>query len=309
MANAREPGASRADGVIRRIVVASDLTAHFDRAFDRAVMLAEENGAEICCLHAVETSALPASHLSRVIHDAQTRLEHEVRESGIGKRLDVSVKVVGGDADSVVVDEGHAMQAELIVMADSRDARLSSIFRGTVVDRVVRRARCPVLIVKTRPRRRYAKIAVAVDLAEPSRQALDFTLRAFPSAQITVVHVDEASLADRTAGAAQHPAGLELRHHVEDLVSARCLALGRDGPGSANGPVLVIETGRAISELPKLMARLAPELVVFGTHGRSGVSSLLVGSVAESLLEALPQDVLVSREFGSDDHQAAAVAR
>ena len=34
---------------------------------------------------------------------------------------------------------------------------------------------------------------------------------------------------------------------------------------------------------------------MLGTHGRTGVSGLLLGSVAESLLEALPQDVLMTR--------------
>ncbi|MDH3664796.1 MAG: universal stress protein [Alphaproteobacteria bacterium] len=47
--------------------------------------------------------------------------------------------------------------------------------------------------------------------------------------------------------------------------------------------------------MQKHAAQLAPDLVVLGTHGRTGVSKLFLGSVAEALLDVLTQDVLVAR--------------
>ena len=295
MANTRDPETKVPDGGLRRILVASDLTAYSDRAFDRAVMLAVENQAAVHFLHAIERNLLPDGYVRQNVREAQARLEHEVRDSGIDAHLDVSVKVAIGDADKTIVEESRVMQSDLIVMGLSRDATLAGMVRGTTIEKVVRRARCPVLVVKTRARRSYMKIVAAVDLADPSRRALDFALRLFPSAQFTIIHVDETASIDRGADHAACPAGVERRHQVEDMVAAWFVAVGRGGPGSTNGPALVVEGGRAVNVLQEQVARLHPDLVVLGTHGRTGVSNLFLGSVAETLLEFLPHDVLVVR--------------
>ena len=282
-------------GGLRRILMASDLTAYADRAFDRAVLLAEAHGAALRVLHAFDANVLPASYVRRGLREAQAALDHEVKDSGADQNLAVSVKVASGDADQVVIDEARAMPADLVVMGLSQDSTLTSIARGTTVDKVVRGAPCPVLVAKTRARRAYASVAVAFDPAEASRRALDLALRLFPSARLTVIHVDEAAPAERAADATLDAAELESRRQITDLVTAACTAAGRAGPGAPDGPALIFAGGDAASGLNEQVARLNPDLVVLGTHGRSGVSGLLLGSVAESLLEALPQDVLVTR--------------
>ncbi|KAF0097071.1 MAG: universal stress family protein 3 [Rhodospirillaceae bacterium] len=295
MANARDTKKKKPNGNLRRILVASDLTAYSDRAFDRAVMLAVENKAAVHFLHAIERNLLPDGYVRQNIREAQARLEHEVRDSGIGTHLDVSVKVAMGDADKTIVEESRVMQSDLIVMGLSHDATLAGMVRGTTIEKVVRRTRCPVLVVKTRARRSYVKIAAAVDLAEPSRQALDFALRVFPSAKFTILHVDETTRVGRRADAVGSAAGIERRHQIEDMVAARFESAGRGKLGATNGPALIVENGKAVNVLQEQVLRLHPDLVVLGTHGRTGVSDIFLGSVAETLLEVLPHDVLVAR--------------
>jgi len=295
MPNPSDLKTDKNEGGLNRILVALDLTAYSDRAFDRAVMLAEENHAAIRFLHVVDPHILPERYVQRDIREAKRDLEHEVQDSGIDKRLNVSVKVGRGDTDKVVVEESQAMQADLIVMGLSHDMALTSIIRGTTVDKVVRSAPCPILVVKTRARRMYKKVVAAIDLAEPSRQALGVALHTFPKGEFTIIHVDESSPSKREAGATNDPTDIERRHQIEDLVNARFAAVGCDGLGSANGPTLIVEGGKASQALQKHIAQLAPDLVVLGTHGRTGVSKLFLGSVAETLLEVLSQDVLVAR--------------
>lgn len=285
------------EGGLGRILVASDLTAYSDRAFDRAVMLAEEHNASLCFLHAIDPGALPESYVKRNLEEAKWDLEHEVQDSGIDKRLNVSVAVGQGEADKVILEEAQTMQADLIVMGLSHDMALTSIISGTTIDKVVRGARCPVLVVKTRARHSYEKIAAAIDLAEPSRQAMGTALRAFPKGKFTIIHVDESSPSDRNGTATADPGDLERRRQIEDLVAARFATVDRDGLDSTNGPTLIVEGGKASKILQKHVADLAPDLVVLGTHGRTGVSKLFLGSVAEVLLDVLPQDVLVARAF------------
>ena len=294
MTTTHNPVPARPDSGIHRILVAMDLTAYSDRAFDRAVMLARENRATLRFLHVVDPNLLPERYVDRDIREARARLELEVKDADLETHLDVSVNVVTGDAGKAIVDEAKAIQADLIVTGLSQDASLAGMFRGTTVDKIVRQARCPVLIVKTRARRPYANIAAAIDLEEPSRQALDVALRIVPNGRFTILHVDEAARPDMPSGA-PNPASIERRHRLEDMVAARCAAVGRVGPGSEAGPQLIIEGGRALTVLQEQVARLSPDLVVLGTHGRSGVANLVLGSVAATMLEVLPRDVLVAR--------------
>ncbi len=124
MANARDTKTKKANGNLRRILVASDLTAYSDRAFGRAVMLAVENHAAIRFLHAIERNLLPDGYVRQNMREVQARLEHEVRDSGIDTHLDVSVKVTVGDVGKTIVEESRVMQADLVFMGLSHDTTL-----------------------------------------------------------------------------------------------------------------------------------------------------------------------------------------
>ena len=275
---------------LERVLVASDLTAYADRALDRAAMLARSGGA-ICLIHAFDPRLLPDECVELNTREALESLRHEVQESGLAERFDVSVDVLSGKADEITLKQAQAIPADLIVMAMSRDASLARVIRGTTIDRVVRRALCPVLVVRSRPRRPYARILVAVDLAAASRRALDLVLQWFPDAEINIVHVDEAVRADAPSAVVRD----DRRHQIEDMVAARCMWARRLGPGSAGGPSLIFRCGKIVDALQKEMGTINPDLIVAGTHGRSGASNLFLGSVAETLLETSRQDVLVAR--------------
>jgi nucleotide-binding universal stress UspA family protein len=64
---------------------------------------------------------------------------------------------------------------------------------------------------------------------------------------------------------------------------------------TSGGPQLIVKAGRAVDTLQSVIAELDPDLVVFGTHGRKGVTRAVLGSVAETLLEVLTTDALVVR--------------
>jgi nucleotide-binding universal stress UspA family protein len=290
------PQTNPADGGIRHILVASDLTAYTDRAFDRAAQLATSKGAALTVVHALAPSVLPPAFVRKSIDDARARLESEVLASGIDKAVATSIKVLVGRKEAVVVEEAKSEAADLIVMGLSHDASLTGLVRGTTIDKVVRQAHCPVLVVKTRARHPYAKIAVAIDLSETSRRSLDTALREFPEAAFSLIHVEEGIKPSGAAGSKTPSVSSERQHQIQDMVTARLLAAARaPGHALACAPQLVFETGGAISALQEAVTRLAPDLLVIGTHGRTGMSNFFLGSVAEALLGIVPLDMLVVR--------------
>ncbi|MCA3264204.1 MAG: universal stress protein [Telmatospirillum sp.] len=287
--NTSEP-TKTADG-FRRILVASDLTPNADRAFDRAVILAAQNQASVRLIHSVETTGLAGTYLQAKICEAEAYLAREMRESGLDKFSDTSVNVVSGSAVSAVVQEAQFMRADLIVLGLTHDKSLVGMVRGTTIDKVVRDAVSPVLVVKTRARRPYVRIAVAIDLSQPSQTALDIVLRAYPDAEINILHVVEPTSEGPVTGDVR----AALRQQVVNMVAAKFLAAGRRESDTTRRPIFHFMDGVAVNVLPEQISKLDPDLVAMGTHGRSGIANLVLGSVAQTLLDILPRDMLVVR--------------
>jgi nucleotide-binding universal stress UspA family protein len=271
---------------LRRILVAADLGACMDRAVDRALMLVAQGGA-VHFVHVAEPS-LPADGVAiGRLHQAMTRLTSEIRDYAPPGRNDVTGEVLQGAIDETIVRAAAAMRAEIVVTGSPRDISLMGMIRGTVVDNVIRRANCPVLVVKARARRPYAKIAAAFDLEGSSRKALTFARTVFPGAAIEVVHVDESGgTADETA---------ELRRRVERIAAECDTDIGRGSAEERGSLTFRLAQGRAAGVLLEQLPRMPSDLVVLGTHGRTGINNFVFGSVAETLTALLPQDTLIMR--------------
>ena len=70
---------------------------------------------------------------------------------------------------------------------------------------------------------------------------------------------------------------------------ARTAAGGLGGPGLS----LRVEQGSAFEEIARAVKSTKPDLVVVGTHGRSGLMKVLLGSVTDDVLRHLEVDILV----------------
>ncbi|MCY1304738.1 Universal stress protein family protein [compost metagenome] len=65
-------------------------------------------------------------------------------------------------------------------------------------------------------------------------------------------------------------------------------------------PKVVLECGQPETVLSEYSFNHRSDLVVTGTHGRTGILRTAIGSVAERLLESLPSDVLIVRLVGEE---------
>ncbi len=141
---------------IRRILAPTDFSDISDRCVEQAVELARLLGSEVVLLHAVEPVVMAgdlfgASAIVNVTAEVQRaarqglalRLERLRKKRGIRCR---SV-LVNGTAAVAIVDAAARLRADLIMMATHGRSGLSHLFLGSVAERVVRGARCPVLTV------------------------------------------------------------------------------------------------------------------------------------------------------------------
>jgi nucleotide-binding universal stress UspA family protein len=141
------------------------------------------------------------------------------------------------------------------------------------------------------------RIVCPVDFSEISRHAFDRALavaRSY-SGTITVLHVlplNSAVPAVPYGPEGPGPFGFDVpdRPHA---FSERSRFLGIEHPGEVPVRQEVIEGGSVHKEILIQASRLSADLIVMGTHGRSGVDHLFLGSVAEKTLRTSPIPVMI----------------
>ena len=182
---------------------------------------------------------------------------------------------------------------DLIVTGVARHEPLGRLVLGSTVERLARRSRVPVLVVRKRGHRPYRHVVAATDFSEASRHALEAADRFFPSARLTVFHaydVPMRALAADSAGYARQFRDVAAQSG-EELLKEVDLG-GSDG----RKPELLLEQGDPDRLLHDYARDMDVDLVALGSHGRSAVYEILLGSVAQRLLHLLPCDVLLVRE-------------
>jgi nucleotide-binding universal stress UspA family protein len=137
------------------------------------------------------------------------------------------------------------------------------------------------------------RILCPIDFSESSRRALHFAkvLSAWYEAPLTVVHV----CADLPVFAVASPFGHTAATTVvlEDAQLAERRIAVRRFVGDDRIPVVVREGSNARAEILEEAAACGASLIVMGTHGRSGIEHMLLGSVAEQVLRKAPCPILV----------------
>jgi len=146
---------------------------------------------------------------------------------------------------------------------------------------------------------RFRNILVAIDFSACSDAALSYgriLARTF-GATLHVLHVVEAAAARDWLGAGHIAAALpELKTSLEDGRRARLEALITADDRKALGAVSILRSFEPAGEAITDQARSNQiDLIVIGTHGRQGLSHLVMGSVAEHVVRSAPCPVLVVR--------------
>lgn len=140
-------------------------------------------------------------------------------------------------------------------------------------------------------------VLVPYDESDGSERALEHTLEQYPDATVTLLHVVDlvdagyASPVDGTV-----PGFWEDWFENEKASSERLLEEGRERATEAGVDVRT-ETvvGRPTRAINEYVAEHDVDHVVMGSHGRSGVTRVLLGSVAEGVVRRAPVPVTVVR--------------
>ncbi len=278
----------------QNILLATDLTAAGDRAFDRAVQLAKEWGAGLTLCHVVEASSARPIGIERRIRNVDAEMaELEKRARSVLKQA-ISRHVVIGDPAGRVIEHARAIKSDFVVTGPAHAKVYGEKLLGTTAARILREAHVPVLAVRRRAAGAYKNIAVSVDFSTSSRDAVVTTRALFPAAALTLVHAFEVQpdWSGRAAAKSLDEVEAAERTRVQHIAQQEMARLVDKDERKAKA---VMAEGRPGAVLADYVDERRPDVVVTSTYSRSGAPEHMIGSTAEVLLNTLPCDVLAIR--------------
>lgn len=278
---------------LRHITLATDLTARSDRAFDRAVSLAQRWNARLLIVHAVEerpqlTDQPSWRRGSDAVQAARLKLQFEYPG---WEGVDTSIEVRRGTPEDVVLEAAQRENTDLIVTGIAREDFYGRDELGALVPVLARRANAPVLVVKKRLTNPPRRVVVATDLSDTSQAALTLALGLFGPARLALFNAFDIPY----RGLAGDKADLERTMRPGVIEECKAVLAEVAGPSAAPQIEIIAELGAPAPILAKLVADRDIDLVVTGTYGHSGLMDALLGSTAMEIMAQVSCDVLVAR--------------
>ena len=156
---------------IKTILYPTDFSADSRPAFEVACALASEGHSRLVVLH-VERPPLTSLGGTTLVPPLPSEYDRERLWDQLNRiqptqpGIDVEHRLEYGDPEAVILKTAHEIGADLIVMGTHGRTALRRLLMGSVAEYVVRKARCPVLTVRTAAQARLSLPSAAVPSTE-----------------------------------------------------------------------------------------------------------------------------------------------
>jgi nucleotide-binding universal stress UspA family protein len=200
-------------------------------------------------------------------------------------------RLIDGPAGRSIVDAAETIEGDLTIVVGHGGSGKASLLLGSTAHHVVHHAEHPVVVVRGETRLPVRHVVVGIDGSgdddepdERSLAALRWAVRLPGVERIDVSHAD--FVPGVAAGPVREP-GLESEAATaeDDARLRRVIDAATDGTGAApSGASIVPVVAGGTGAFALIEASRDVDLVVIGTHGRSGLVELLVGSTTLEVL-------------------------
>jgi nucleotide-binding universal stress UspA family protein len=292
----------------QRVLAATDLSAPADEAIRQADVWARAAEARLAVCHVLpnplranplfpELNARMAIAATTLAARAGRELEERVSAlSGRGPG-ELEVRVEEGDPLPMILRFAEQWDADLLVVGSHGASGVPRILLGSVGDRAVRYAHCSVLVARSCSR--SGQVLAATDLSAASLPAVTaaagYARR--HRARLSVLHAVDPGLsfAAYTVLERGGPPLTSLEETGRRAREAAERSLAETLTRLEVRAEVLVEDGPAAPAILRAADRLGADLVVVGTHGRTGLERLALGSIAETVVRAAACPVLVLR--------------
>lgn len=280
-------------GKYRKILVAVDTSESSKNALHQAFKLANEEKCWITVTAVVppyegEIEILGVKDMRAALRKPCEDALAEVEKTAKTERMLVKTVCEEGEVHERIVDLADAENCDVIVMGRRGLRQIERALIGSVTARVIGHTQRDVLVVPKESVVGWKKIVIATDGSKHSAAATERAISFAKSygGELRVVSVVDVP----TEFYAEAPKA------VEDLVK-KAKGYVSDVKKLAEAAGVKAETFVGEAEADEAITNLAKEqnadMVIIGSHGRTGLRRLLMGSVAEKVIGYAPCPVLV----------------
>jgi nucleotide-binding universal stress UspA family protein len=281
---------------ITKILCPVDFSECSRHALEQAVALAQRHQAALAVAHVFVVAPVmePAPMGSPVVleparlsEEAYARMYDDVRAfttSVETAHVKFDVDVLTGDPVDTITDRATAMGADLIVMGTHGRTGFQRLLIGSVAERVLRRAPCPVLTVPPHALNStaltFGRVLCAINFSAASLPALQFASQLAPSehAEILAFHVVEVPR-DQLP-----PESIDMRTEFKRVAADRLTALIPPELRDRGIVRELVTIGTPSRQILHLADEQACDLIVLGVERRSPTDLLLFGSTTKLVL-------------------------
>jgi nucleotide-binding universal stress UspA family protein len=287
---------------MERILCPMDFSEFSAKSYEYAHSLAHHYGAKLFLEHVVQPLTMAYPYYAfpdsfnqiywNLTEDAEEQLKEVVKNySWNGVHPEMIVKE--GFPTDAILTFAEANDVNLIVMGTHGRRGVDRVTMGSVTERVLRKACCPVLVVRkpahdfVKPADKHEqvqlkKILFCADFSEHSDRALQYALSLAMeyNAELTTLHVLE-----------NVPATLDIQSETSRI----CRQLDRPIPEDAKNWCKVkseVRVGRPFQEIIQVATEQQADLVIMGVRGRNAVDLALFGSTTHRVIQLGPCPVL-----------------
>lgn len=298
---------------LRRILCPVDFSDHSRHALDHAATLARwyESTVDVLYVHPivpVAASAPGAPLYTPLMTTERDRGEllrsmHSFAGSRPGDDLVMHCDVIEGSAAPVILDRARELSSDLIVMGTHGRSGFERLLLGSITEKVLRKASCPVLSVPARVHGvahtppLFTRILCAVDFSDCSMKGLDYAMSIAQEAdaRLTVLHVLDVPLEAQEYFAGESDVLRDYAASARDERRARLETCVPDAVRAYCTVDTLLAEGKPSREILRIAAEQQTELIVIGIHGRGAADLLFFGSTAQHVVREAACPVLTLR--------------
>jgi nucleotide-binding universal stress UspA family protein len=281
------------------LLLATDGSQFSEGAIREAIRLAKRCSSKLSVLSVIETNpeyeTIAPQLLERAEKSAQEHLA-SVKEQAKKEGVDCTTSILEGEESfNYISEEAAKNKISMIIMGRRGRSGLKRLMMGSVTSRVIGHAPCNVLVVPRAARMDFKSIVVAADGSKYSHAAASeaIGLAKQNKGELTVISVVPSEFItptdiDMTVTHKEHISDKQMLE-AEKNVKAVKEAAQREGVAVK----AFVMNGRPAEAIIEIAKDRDADLIILGSHGRTGLEKLLMGSVAERVIVLASCAVLV----------------
>jgi nucleotide-binding universal stress UspA family protein len=270
-------------GPLKNILLATDGSEYSEGAIKKAIYMGKSCIEKLSIIYALEVNPeLETEGLKLVEKVEIAAREHLDRIRKMAAQDNVECKVIVRRTDQpykAIVEEAEKIKSDVIVMGRRGRTGLKKVLMGSVTAKVIGYSPCNVFVVPKDSEIKVDNIMVATDGSKycevAEREAISMSKRCYPRVQ-------------KTFALSVAPNGTDLPRAQANVERVKEKAKEQ---GVEIEPLAIV--GRRYEVILKTAKEKSVDIIIMGTHGRTGIEKLLMGSVSERVVGLSHCPVLV----------------